>query len=158
MTAKWIWRGSDFELYFYHLMIKKRRERESVIYPVWNMDRPEYLTMFTTEYEAEKDSEFRVEHTGEIAVNVNESSWFSVPKDGKYFLPAGKGLIRVYCLEEKTFPTIFIDSEYVKTGEGWQVRNGGNIWTEASFSERFSSAEHSPLDFGFKKINKSFII
>ena len=152
MTAKWIWRGSDFELYLYHLMTKKRRERDCIIYPVWTMDRPEYMAMFFATYEAEKDSEFCVEHTGEIAVNVNAVGWHSRPKDGKYFLPKGKGEIRIYCLEEKTFPTIFIDSEYVKTGEGWTVLHYGNEWKNISCLDKFSSVENSPLDFGLKNI------
>ena len=149
ITAKWIWRGSDFELYFHHLMTKKRRERDSIIYPVWTMDRPEYLALFSATYEAEKDSEFSVEHTGEIAVNVNGGAWFSRPKDGKYFLPAGKGVIRIYCLEEKTFPTIFIDSKYVRTDENWCVFQCENEWENVSCSDKFNTAKKSPLCFGF---------
>ena len=152
MTAKWIWRASDFELYFYHLMTKKRRERDCIIYPVWTMDRPEYMSVFCAEYEAEKDSEFCVEHTGEIAVNINAAGWHSRPKDGKYFLPAGKGVVRIHCLEEKTFPTIFIDSEYLKTGANWTVLDCGNEWKKVSFLDKFSSVQNSPLNFGLKSV------
>lgn len=152
MAAKWIWRGSDFELYFYNLMTKKRRERDVIIYPIWTMDRPEYQALFSASYEAEKDSEFSVEHTGDIAVNVNGGSWFSRPKDGKYFLPAGKGVINIYCFDEKTFPTIFIDSEYVRTGEGWHVLQCGNEWKSVSCSDKFDTAQKSPLCFGFDRV------
>ena len=152
MAAKWIWRGSEFELYLYHLMTKKRRERDCIIYPVWSMDRPEYMGMFFANYEAEKDSEFCVEHTGEIAVNVNAAGWHSRPKNGKYFLPAGKGEVRIYCLEEKTFPTIFIDSEYLKTDEKWTVLHNGNEWKSVSCLDRFSSPQNSPLAFRLKSV------
>lgn len=152
MSAKWIWRGSDFELYFYHLMTKKRRERESVVYPVWAMDRPAYLAVFKTEYTADKDSEFCVFHTGKIAVRIGENPWFSESHKGKFFLPAGKGEVVIQCMEEQSFPTIFIDSDYLKTDGKWQVLQLGNVWTKVAFNGGFSSPDKSPLTFGFNNV------
>ena len=148
----WIWRGSDFELYYYFMMTKRRKQRENRIFPDWTMDRPEYLTSFVTEYKAEKDSFFSVEHSGEITVKINDSQIFSENVGGKYFLPAGKGKVEINCLEDKTFPMIFIDSEYLITDKTWSVLLFNNEWGQASCLEEFCTKEKSPLTFEFDKV------
>ena len=147
MKPVWIWRSNDFELYFYHLMTKRRKQRETTTYPFWSMDRPDYNAMFTVDYSADKDSFFSVMHSGEIIVRINDNQVFSEAIDGKYFLPAGKGTITISCFEEKTFPMIFVDSEYLTTGNHWKVLLLGNRWVNASCLDMFSSKEKSPLTF-----------
>ena len=121
LSAKWIWYANDFELWAYHKMTKKRRQRCDLIYPAWVMDRPEYQVVFFVEYEVPEDTSFKIYHNGEITVSLNNNPWFVENKEDEIPLKKGTGTIRVYCMAETGLPCIFIDSEYVKTNESWKA-------------------------------------
>lgn len=145
--AKWIWYANDFEIYTYHKMAKRRRQRNDIIYPSWAMDRPEYQTAFLYEYETEKDSTFKVISDCELVVNINGAPWNEKNNKDEIFLKKGKGFIRIYCFAESGFPTIFIDSEFIKTDETWLCYCVDKKPVRASCCDTFDNPEISPADY-----------
>jgi hypothetical protein len=90
LSAKWIWYANDFELLAYHKMIKKRRQRQDLIYPTWIMDRPEYQVTFLGQYNVPEKTSFKIYHNGQITVNVNDKPWFVENPDGIIELEPGQ--------------------------------------------------------------------
>lgn len=145
--AKWIWYANDFEIFTYHKMTKRRRQRNDIIYPCWAMDRPEYQVVFFAEYDAEKDTSFKVESKGELVVNIDGNPWNAENNKEEIPLKKGKGYIRIYCFDENAFPTIFIDSEFIKTDESWLCYCVDSNMIHASCSDTFDSSRLNPADY-----------
>lgn len=146
-SAKWIWYRNDFELWTYHNLSKRRRQRKDVVYPTWSMDRPEYQVVFLGNYSVPEDTEFKVYHSGVITVCVDGNPWFEDNPDGFIPLKKGEGTIRIYCMTELGVPSIFIDSKYVKTDQTWQAYCVDNVMVDASCSEMFTKSNYGPNDY-----------
>lgn len=147
LSAKWIWYANDFELLAYHKMIKKRRQRQDLIYPTWIMDRPEYQVTFLGHYNVPEKTSFKIYHNGQITVNVNDKPWFVENPDGIIELEPGQGTIRIYCMAETGLPCVFIDSKYVKTNESWQAYCVDNKLKNASANNMFTTKDYGPMDY-----------
>lgn len=145
--AKWIWYKNDFEIYTFHKLSKRRYERNNLIYPCWAMDRPEYQVLFYSEYDVPEDTSFKVISNGRLVVNINESPWNVAESKGEIKLKKGKGIIRIYCFDENEFPSIFIDSPYIKTDENWLVRCIDPVSYKASCSDMFDSENKKPAEY-----------
>ena len=146
-SANWIWYANDFELFAYHNMIKKRRQRKDLLYPTWMMDRPEYQVVFLGQYNVPEKTSFKIYHNGIITVNVNDKPWYVENPNGEITLEAGCGTIRVYCMAEVGLPCIFIDSKYVKTDETWLSYCVDNKMQTASTNPMFTKKNFGPMDY-----------
>lgn len=145
--AKWIWYENDFEIYTYHKLSKRRYQRNDVIYPFWAMDRPEYQVVFYTEYDVPKDTSFRIYSRSNLVVNIDGNPWNVENNKGDIALNKGKGYIRIYAFAEEAFPTIFIDSEFIKTNENWLCYSVNTNMIHASCSDLFDNPRGNPADY-----------
>ncbi len=145
--AKWIWYENDFEVFTYHKMSKRRYQRKDIIYPCWAMDRPEYQVVFFYEYDVPKDTSFKITSKNSLVVNIDGNPWNAENNKEEIFLKKGKGYIRIYCFEEESFPTIFIDSEYIKTDESWFCYCVDAVMVHASCSDTFDNPRVNPADY-----------
>lgn len=147
-NAFWIWKRSDFENY-HNLKMHSRRTEFGVEYPpFWRMTPPSVRLDFLSEYNAANDFAVNVAHTGIGYLILDERKMFDINKE--ITLPSGEHKVRVSVQTEYGFPTIYIDSEFLKTNSEWGVCEPFAKREAAALSLMFDAYDKIPTVFPFE--------
>lgn len=145
--AKWIWLKGDFELYHSIQLHSKREERGFDYPPMWALSSPYPDVNFVTRFTAETEFELTVKARGKGYIELNRvryniGSTITV-KPGEY-------QVRVAVIAPNGgFPSIFIDSEYLKTDETWLCHRTGAKRFPVGASPEYLSENDNPEIFKF---------
>lgn len=126
--ARWIWYYGDFELY-HNILVHDRREDYGVSYPAfWNLSTPFPRVDFITEFTCPVDTEITVVSKAHGFVVLGADQDFAHrPLNTPIAVPAGAYRIKVVTMRFGGLPSIYIDSEYLKTDSRWLVAAGGTL-------------------------------
>ncbi len=147
-TARWIWYPGDFEVWLHTVVGGRRQERGQPYPPFWRVDSPYGLVVFQTKFEIMApetvsiyaDGRFQVQIDGTIAHNFDPQN---------FSLPAGKHSLQVMVENYRTFPSLLVEGETVKTGPNWQVTNQNKVnYLAASWT--FSNPQLPPSTFSLE--------
>ncbi|MCQ2399154.1 MAG: alpha-rhamnosidase, partial [Clostridia bacterium] len=147
--AKWIWYHGDYEIY-HNLKLHARRTELGVDFPAfWGMSTPYPSVVFYKKFYAEKRFPVKVvcKHydNGRAVVDGKPYSLnteFSVDK--------GEHEIYVEIIAIGNLPTVFIDSEYLKTGSDWLVSFPKANKVSVGCEPAYTTENDDPEIFPFK--------
>ena len=147
-NARWIWYPGDFEVWLHTVVGGRRQERGQPFPPFWRVDSPYGLVVFQTKFEIMApetvsiyaDGRFQVQIDGTIAHNFDPQN---------FSLPAGKHSLQVMVENYRTFPSLLVEGETVKTGPNWQVTNQNKVNYLAA-SGAFSNPQLPPSTFSLE--------
>ncbi|MCQ2432104.1 MAG: alpha-rhamnosidase [Clostridia bacterium] len=144
--ACWIWYTGDFEVY-HSMLLNDRREQNGFDYTcMWRSTRPEFNVRFNANVDIPEDSVFTVHVKGKGYLRLDgHSQRIDIP----VHITRGRHELRfeVSCLE--TFPALYIDSEYVKTGADWNCERYDEIWRPVGCEPAMTSPDDDPAVFPF---------
>ena len=144
--AKWIWYSGDFEIY-HHMLLSCRRQELGCDYPcMWRTARPEVNAAFVKEFDIPEDSTMFVHSHSKGYVHYCGLH----PVNTEIPLKAGHCKISIELYDLEAFPSLFIDSQYVKTDETWQVQCGDRVWKNAGCNSFYTEADSDPAVFPFE--------
>ena len=145
-TAKWIWYPGDYELYHNIKLHSRRQKFDSTIPMHWTLYSPYPLCEFFKTITAEH--EFTLKIVSDAAGSgVLDNVFFPLNKE--ITVPAGKHDFRVLLLDGSTFPSFYVDSEYLISDESWQVRHGTPGLVQAAGTPAYLSENDRPTKFPF---------
>lgn len=145
--AHWIWHFGDYELYHHMLLSGRREDKGSSHTCYWRITRPSYNARFYTEFTAEHDTVIRVVSRSGGKLYTAGSSF---PFNTDFSVPAGHHTVQVNVFNADTFPSFFIDSEFLKTGEGWVSDDYGIERTPVGYDDAFTAPDADPTVFPFR--------
>lgn len=150
--AKWIWYNGDYEIY-HHMLLSCRREEKGHSYPcMWHIARPEVSVSFFKEYYVPEDTTIRIVTNADGMVQTN---YKNSPVNTDLPVAAGKHTITVRLFDFDTFPTFYIDSEYLKTDETWVASSCDGDNQPVGYRDYFDSPDSDPRVFPFSYENLS---
>lgn len=144
--AKWIWYSGDFEIY-HHMLLACRRQELGCDYPcMWRTARPEVNAAFVKKIDIPRDSTMFVHSHSKGFVRGCGGFY---PVNCEIPLKAGYHEISIELYNLEAFPSLFIDSEYVKTDESWTCQCGDRVWKKVGCSEFYTKPDDDPAVFPF---------
>ena len=145
--AKWIWYDNDFEIY-HNELVHCRRESEGVDYPCMShIARPEVSINFRHKMNAETDTVVHVYAHGKGMILFNGDKY---PVNCGIKVKKGVYDISVQVFNHNSFPSIFIDNEYLTTDETWVASCFDYIDKPVGFDERYDKPTDDPAIFKFE--------
>lgn len=145
-NAKWIWYNGDYEIY-HHMLLSCRREEKGHAYPcMWHIARPEVSVSFFKEYEVPEDTTIRIVTKADGMVQTN---YRNSPVNTDLPVAKGKHTITVRLFDFDTFPSFYIDSEYLKTDETWAASAVDGDSQPVGYRDFFDSPDSDPSVFPF---------
>lgn len=129
------------------MLLHCRRVQRNYDFPaMWRVDRPELNADFFTSFSAETETVIRAVTHSKGMVCINNSYY---PVNTDIPLIAGDYEIRVSLFSLETFPSLFIESEYLVTDESWGCSFADRQPKALGCETVFSSAENNPAVFPF---------
>lgn len=129
------------------MLLHCRRVQRNYDFPaMWRVDRPELNADFFTSFSAETETVIRAVTHSKGMVCINNSYY---PVNTDIPLIAGDYEIRVSLFSLETFPSLFIESEYLVTDESWGCSFADRQPKALGCEPVFSSAENNPAVFPF---------
>ena len=149
-NGQWIWYYGDYEIYHYWL-VHSRREDYGVPYPpFWTLSAPCSRVTFQYTYTAPKQSEVCVFSTAKGYVEMGFQTGDHHYNIGETFtVPAGEHHITVCVMKDGGLPSIFVDSEYLKTNDEWMASDGTKRFFLVGTDAFYSSLSVTPETFPF---------
>lgn len=146
----WIWKYGDFEIYHSMLLHMRRVEREVVYPPYWKVDAPTPKVMFYYDYEGE-GGYLKVYANGDGYVKIGNALY---SPGTRIELGKGKFTVCACIIKEGGFPTIFVESDVIPSGEGWYCKeNNHSEKIPVGFDKYYDSPEKNPDTFHFEYEN-----
>ena len=148
--AKWIWGYGEFELY-HNMMLNNRRIDYGLDFPSkWHVSRTEANACFYTEFEALTDTVIKVVSYSKGKVCFSQGSiWDNKPLNKDLQIKKGKYKVFINLFNHIEFPSVFIDSEYLKTDESWKVTFYENVPAKVGCEPEFTKPTDNPAIFPF---------
>lgn len=145
--AKWIWYNGDFELY-HHMLLSCRRQEVGFDYPcMWRVARPEVNVTFVGKFNIPADSRMFVKSNSKGFVGVAGRRY---PVNIEIEIKKGPLEVEVQLYDMAAFPSVFIDSEFIKTDENWTAMCGDRVWKPVGCEPAFTNADDDPTVFPFE--------
>ncbi len=145
--AKWIWYPGEFEMY-HHMLLSFRRQEKGCDYPcVWHVSRPEASMRFRTRFTAAHDGVFTAVTRSKGMVRLNGGLY---PVNQPIPVKAGTYDISAELFDINAFPSLFIDSDVLKTDESWLIDPFDAAPVPAACEPVFNSPADDPAVFPFK--------
>jgi hypothetical protein len=143
--AQWIWYPGDFEVWLHTKVGGRRQERGQPYPPFWRVDSPYGLVRFYKDYETAAPETARIIADGSYQVRIDGGIIYDF--DPQHLtLPAGKHNLEFLVENYRTFPSLFLESETVKTGESWRVTNQ-NLTVYPVGTGSFTQPQQPPSTF-----------
>lgn len=146
-TACWIWYPGDFEIY-HSMLLHGRRQQHGFDYPpFWHIPRPEHHIRFSRSFSVPCDTDINVCVKGK---GYLISDGMMTRTDTVLHYAAGEHTLLAMIENIGTFPALYIDSPYLKTGVGWVCeRLDGELPRPAAYDPVFPSPDDDPAVFPF---------
>lgn len=149
--AKWIWYPGDFEIY-HHLILSCRRQEFGCDYPcAWRVPSPEKTVSFVKDFSAPEEFSFRVVTHSKGMLRIAGKFY---PVNTAVTVPAGEHRAEVQLYDVEAFPSLFIDSEYLKTDGTWTAEARDTRWYQACCCPAYYCESDDPKKFPFKYCNQ----
>lgn len=144
--AKWIWYGGDFEIY-HHMLLSCRRQEYGCDYPcMWHLSVPEVSVRFQRDMIAETDTVIHVHTHSKGMVRAGGKKH---PVNCDIELKKGAHTIEIELYDLNTFPSMYINSEYLITDESWYADAHDKRYLPVGCEPEFYSASDNPAVFPF---------
>jgi len=160
-ASTWIWYPGDYEIWLSNKMQVRRTEREAVFPPLWRYYSPYPLVTFQTEVDIPEADDVKIYSEGAFQLLVDGVQIYGQPKS--ITVPKGKHKISFKVYNQEVLPAIFIDGNYVKSNETWQVTNEDKLWIDEVGNAQqsgtpwvpvgcwnFNSPDNKPSEFRLK--------
>ena len=145
--AKWIWYNGDYELYHSMKLHSRRTEFDAEYPPFWTMPAPNPNAVFTKRYHADEDDIIHVVAPHKAYITVDYYTRYPVNTDIP--VPAGDHIVQVFMLALEGFPTIYINSRYLKTDETWVAELPGYVPVPVGCDPVYTEPTDDPREFPF---------
>lgn len=150
-NAKWIWYRGDFEIY-HNMMLHNRHKDYGFDYPSkWHVCRPECTVKFRKTFDADSQTVFTVVTNSHGMVEIGGDKHLRAKPNTQITLEKGHYSIFVHVYDYEGFPSIFIDSEYLKTDESWLADHCDDIRIPVDCEPEFTKATDNPTVFPFSR-------
>jgi hypothetical protein len=146
--ARWIWYPGDFEIWLHTVVGGRRQERAQPYPPFWRVDSPYGLVRFQKDYETAVPETVRIFADGRYIVRIDGDIAYDFDPQ-KFVLPAGKHSLQFLVENYKTFPSLLVEGETVKTDESWTVTNQNQVFYQAGTGD-FSNPQLPPSAFSLE--------
>ncbi len=145
--AKWIWQFGEYEIYHHKIMMCRRQEM-GCEYPevVWRIPTNEVSARFKTKMHARTDTTLRFVTHSKGMIYFGDQKY---PVNKDLFFPAGEYEVTVMLYNLETFPSFYIDSEYLKSDESWQYMGYDDRSEQVACEPAFYSPKDDPAVFQF---------
>ncbi len=152
--ARWIWYRGDFEIY-HSLQLHSKREDRGYYRPTcWSLPTPYPRVDFYKKFTAEKESTVCFYANGVGRAIVRGKSY---PFETEITVPAGTHEVLVELVNPQGLPSLFVDSEYLKTDSTWLVNNGTKKRIYAGDTPHYYSKSDNPEKFVFACRREDFV-
>ena len=147
-NAKWIWYPGDFEVWLHTQVAGKRQERGQPYPPFWRVDVPYPVIRFEKQYELETPETVKIYADGRYYLRID--GVIQTDFDPQNFtLPAGKHSLLFLIENYKTFPSLLIQGNHVRTDNSWTVTNQDNSYYGAASAD-FAEPDAPPASFSLE--------
>lgn len=144
--AKWIWNFGDFE-YYHHLLLSSRRQEKGCDYPcMWYVAQPERSVVFVKEFKAPEDFSLTVHTHSKGMIRLDDRLY---PVNSLIPVSSGEHELVAEICDLVKFPSIFIDSLYLKTDESWTCAPCDRLWAKVGCEPAYTSVDDDPSVFPF---------
>lgn len=145
--AKWIWQFGEYELY-HHKMMMCRRQEMGCDYPevIWRIAPNEVSARFTTRMHALTDTTLKFITCSKGMIYFGDQKY---PANQDLFFSAGDYEVIVMLYDLETFPSFYIDSEYLKSDESWNYISRTGTLEPVACEPAFYRPEDNPAVFPF---------
>jgi hypothetical protein len=124
--AQWIWYPGDFEIWLHTETAGRRQERGQPYPPFWRVDSPYGLVRFYKDYETAVPETARILADGKFQLRIDGGIVYDFDPR-RFLLPAGEHSLEFLVENYRTFPSLFMDGQTVKTDGSWQVTNQNQV-------------------------------
>ncbi|MBR2340486.1 MAG: alpha-rhamnosidase [Clostridia bacterium] len=144
--AYWIWYNGDFELY-HSLKLHTRREQYGFQYPpFWKLSVPYPTVRFSTSFNAKTETSIQAVSKGIGFIKIDEISY---PLNTDVKVGVGEHSVEIDIMNIDTFPSVYVESEYLVTDKSWTASNLSGNRMPAGCSEQYTAKDSDPAIFAF---------
>ena len=145
--AKWIWQFGEYEIYHHKIMMCRRQEM-GCDYPevIWRIAPNEVTARFTTTLHALTDTTLRFVTRSKGMIYFGDQKY---PVNEDLFFEAGDYEVIVMLYDLETFPSFYVNSEYLKSDESWMYMSRDGALVPAACEPAFYSPDDNPAIFPF---------
>ena len=148
-NAYWIWNYGDFEIY-HHSLLASRREEYGRIFPCfWPVARPSCNVSFLKTAKFPKDTVLHI-YTHSVGFFTLNGVKYAVNTDVP--VTAGEYSVGVCLFNAETFPSFFLDNEFLKSDKSWLSDEYANNLKLVGTNDMFNTPESDPAIFPFSYI------
>ncbi|MEL0456035.1 amylo-alpha-1,6-glucosidase [Flavobacteriaceae bacterium SZ-1-7] len=144
-ASTWVWYPGDYEIWLSNKMQVRRTEREAIFPPLWRYYSPYPLVTFQTEVDIPEEDDVKIYSEGAFQLLVDDVQIYGQPKS--ITIPTGKHKISLKVYNQEVLPAIFIDGQYVKSNETWQVTNEDKLWIDETGKAQQSGTPWVPVGY-----------
>ncbi|WP_370479467.1 alpha-L-rhamnosidase-related protein [Tamlana flava] len=142
-ASTWVWYPGDYEIWLSNKMQVRRTEREAIFPPLWRYYSPYPLVTFQTEVDIPEADDVKIYSEGAFQLLVDDVQIYGQPKS--ITIPTGKHKISLKVYNQEVLPAIYIDGQYVKSNETWQVTNEDKLWIDEAGKAQQSGTPWVPV-------------
>lgn len=145
--AQWIWYNGDFEIY-HSMLLHSRREELGHGHPcIWSIASPFPLVRFHTSYHSDAEDTLRLVTR---AIGYIDIDGVRVNAGDSITVPSGDHKVKVVTTATAGFPSIYINSKYLKTGADWCADHGAFERIPVGTWDAFADENDDPAVFPFE--------